>query len=491
MHLPLRRLVVDQPLTQIYQPSLSTFYSTSAAQSGHKFLASWAMFGFCMARIVSCVLRIAWTTRIQNARLAIAASIFLNLGVMVVYAVVLVLASRILRATQPRLGWNPTLRKAIKISYIGIIVVVILLLSFIIASVETLNQGIRTASLWILRPKILVPAACVQSRYFLESRASSACSSQVSVAEQSGLHLDPHQILPGFEIVVIYLFIFARFDQKFWVPNGSQGPGGYSGRNQKEGKGVAEKERAFDSDVQDIGSGDILSEMLLSLPTGEPQKPRHHKALDLVTQPTSILDSLHDSSRFFESGIDTVSAQSLVSGKCVAEASGTEFLLSCQTSCKEHGIFEAWYVVLPSGPQSFEIIKHHIVGSKSLSHVLFRELLIGAADFPAIPGGNFCIIPRRAKLIAVLVVFVERCKAEGICNASVDFLSLGLDMLETSDTVDTVTTYKHVSVSSGSVLESELDIRALLNGFDEGFHDICTTNALCTVDLQDLYLPAL
>lgn len=251
------------------------------------------MFGFCMARIVSCVLRIAWTTRIENARLAIAASIFLNLGVMIVYAVVLVLASRILRATQPRIGWNPTLRKAIKISYIGIVVVVVLLLSFIIASVETLNQEVRTASLWIQRASnlYLLLLNCIAPIFLLfscllptdpEAENFGSCSMRrkkiiLGVASFFSLFIsgfrcgtiwaaprpasDPawydhralfYIVLLGFEIVVIYLFIFTRFDQKFWVPNGSQGPGDYSGRNGKGGRDAAEKEIAFDSDVQSV-----------------------------------------------------------------------------------------------------------------------------------------------------------------------------------------------------------------------------------------------
>ena len=258
-------------------------------RKGHKFLASWAMFGFCMARIVSCVLRIAWTTRIHNARLAIAASIFLNLGVMVVYAVVLVLASRILRATQPRLGWNPVLRKAIKISYVGIVVVVILLLSFIIASVETLNQDVRTASLWVQRAsnlyllllnciapiflilscilpkdpesenfgsgsmrtkKIILGVASFFCLFISGFRCGTIWAAPRPASDPAWFHHRAlfYIVLLGFEIVIIYLFIFTRFDQKFWVPNGSQGAGDYSGKNEK----AVEKEAAFDSDVQSV-----------------------------------------------------------------------------------------------------------------------------------------------------------------------------------------------------------------------------------------------
>lgn len=35
-------------------------------------------------------------------------------------------------------------------------------------------------------------------------------------------------ILYGFEITVLYLFLAARIDKRFWVPNGSDGPGDYS-----------------------------------------------------------------------------------------------------------------------------------------------------------------------------------------------------------------------------------------------------------------------
>ncbi|KAI4731175.1 hypothetical protein E4T49_00781 [Aureobasidium sp. EXF-10728] len=262
-------------------------------RKGHKFLASWAMFGFCMARIVSCILRIAWTTRIQNARLAIAASIFLNLGVMVVYAVVLVLASRILRATQPRLGWNPTLRKAVKVSYVGIVVVVVLLLSFIIASVETLNQNVRTASLWVQRasnlyllllnciaPIFLILSCLLPADPESENFGSGSMRSKkivLGVASFFCLFISGFRcgtiwaaprpasepawfdhralfyiVMLGFEIVVIYLFIFTRFDRMFWVPNGSQGAGDYSREHEKVEEHVDDKEAAFDSDVQSV-----------------------------------------------------------------------------------------------------------------------------------------------------------------------------------------------------------------------------------------------
>lgn len=72
----------------------------------HKFLPTVFIFGFCMSRVGALVLRIAWATRQHNVRLAIAAGVFVNAGVLILYIVNLVFAQRILRALQPKLGWN-------------------------------------------------------------------------------------------------------------------------------------------------------------------------------------------------------------------------------------------------------------------------------------------------------------------------------------------------------------------------------------------------
>ena len=35
-------------------------------------------------------------------------------------------------------------------------------------------------------------------------------------------------ILFGFEIIIVYLFLFTQFHKRFWVPNGSNKPGDYT-----------------------------------------------------------------------------------------------------------------------------------------------------------------------------------------------------------------------------------------------------------------------
>ena len=58
----------------------------------HKFILSGLLFGFCMARITANVLRIAWASNLGNASLAIAAGVFVNAGVLLLFVVNIIFA---------------------------------------------------------------------------------------------------------------------------------------------------------------------------------------------------------------------------------------------------------------------------------------------------------------------------------------------------------------------------------------------------------------
>lgn len=64
-----------------------------------------------MARVVGCVMRIAWSCYPENARLSIAAFIFVPAVVSIMLVANLTFVQRILRATQPALGWHPGFSK--------------------------------------------------------------------------------------------------------------------------------------------------------------------------------------------------------------------------------------------------------------------------------------------------------------------------------------------------------------------------------------------
>ena len=242
---------------------------------GHRFYMSWVMFGFCMARVATMVLRIAWTTRETNAGLAIAANIFLNVGVVLIYIVLLVLALRVFRATHPSLGWNNIFRKTLRVAYCLLGSALILIISFTILTFYTLNPKLRNISLWITRASILyfliinlvtvvllllswlLPRASDSETFGTGSMRSKLII--VAVGEFFSLFIAgfrmgvgwsnarpasnspwydgkaPFYVIEfGFEIVVLYLLLLSRFEKRFWVPNGSTKPGDYS-RIDKDG----------------------------------------------------------------------------------------------------------------------------------------------------------------------------------------------------------------------------------------------------------------
>lgn len=235
----------------------------------HKFYMSWAMFGFCMARVGTCVLRIAWATRPRNARLAVAAGIFTNIGVLVLYLVLLLIAQRMFRATHPKLGWNRPLGQVLQVAYGLLLVALLLSIAFTVLSFYTLNPTLRSAALWIqkgaiiymmvfnvttlvllllcvllprapdhenfgtgsMRAKMINLGVAIFFTIFIAGFRTGTAWSSPRLATNPGWYQTKaafYVIIFGFEIIVIYQFIFTRFDQMFWVPNGSSKPGDYS-----------------------------------------------------------------------------------------------------------------------------------------------------------------------------------------------------------------------------------------------------------------------
>lgn len=236
---------------------------------GHRFYMSWAMFGFGMARVATLVLRLAWACRPDHARLAIAAQIFTNVGILVIYVVDLLLALRVFRALHPRLGWKPILDKSIKLAYVALAVAICLVIGFVIASFYTLNPEVQTASLWATRSGILVlllfnliapilyllclfmppspdaenfgkgsmkaklvilGVALFFTLFIAGFRTGVSWSDARPLADPAWYDTRAafYVIELGFEIIITCMFLFTRFEQRFWIPNGSKGPGDYS-----------------------------------------------------------------------------------------------------------------------------------------------------------------------------------------------------------------------------------------------------------------------
>ncbi|KAI1420192.1 hypothetical protein F5Y12DRAFT_141126 [Xylaria sp. FL1777] len=237
----------------------------------HKFIISGALFGFSMSRIITFILRIVWALKQHNVRLAIAANIFVNAGVLVVYVVNLIFAQRILRARQPTIGWHPSVSIVLKVFYGGIAVALILVIYSVVQSSYTLNTNtlraardiqlaattyllvFTTLPIWLLivahflLPKsaneetfghgsmktkviinVLSTCTCITIAGF---KAGTAWETPRPLSNPAWYHSKPAFYVFSFvlEIIVLALLTLSRVDKRFHIPNGSKQPGDYSG----------------------------------------------------------------------------------------------------------------------------------------------------------------------------------------------------------------------------------------------------------------------
>ena len=236
---------------------------------GHKFIMSGAMFGFCMLRMVACALRISWATKPESVPLVIAASIFVAVGDIVGWVVNLNLAQRILRAVHPGVGWHPAVKVAFIIVYAIIVVSVGLLIGFTVDQYYTLDRikhvhsrdvawyGTTYFAFAATLPIPLVLAVlCAPRKTEIEPfgtgsfRAKNLIVLFGSCCLALGIwfrcatnfltprpvsHPAPYQSKACFyifyfslEILVIYTYLVVRIDKRFYIPDGSKGPGDYS-----------------------------------------------------------------------------------------------------------------------------------------------------------------------------------------------------------------------------------------------------------------------
>lgn len=249
-------------------------------RKGHKFLPSLFMFVFCMARIVTCIMRIVWATRPTSVRIAIAAQIFTNLGVLIVYVVVFVLSQRLLRMTHPRVGWSRALSIADIIIYVFLGVAIVLVIAFTVLSFYTLNTKLLSAASWIQRAGVtyillfnvvtlIVWSSSLCPTTTIDVPGTGSLRSKQVILGSAVLLLN---LIAGFragttweaarpasdpawydsraafymfnfacEIVVVYMLFSTRFDHRFWVPNGSKGPSDYTSAGKLDSTSGAEE----------------------------------------------------------------------------------------------------------------------------------------------------------------------------------------------------------------------------------------------------------
>lgn len=242
---------------------------------GHKFLVSGALFGFCMARITTCVMRIVWSTRPLNIRVGIAATIFVYAGVILLFVINLIFAQRIIRAARPGLGWNPIFSKSFILLYVLIVVTLVMLITSVIQTFYTLNSNTRRIdrdislyaqtyylSIAFLPIPLIIFGLVIPRKTRVEKFGSGRFRTKVVILLLSSslltlgsgfrtgtAYMNPRpRADPAWyhskacfylfnltiEYVVVLLYVIVRVDMRFHVPDGSKGPGYYSGQQLKE-----------------------------------------------------------------------------------------------------------------------------------------------------------------------------------------------------------------------------------------------------------------
>lgn len=277
---------------------------------GHKFLPSGVTFGFCMSRIVTMCLRIAWACHPHNIPLGLASNIFAYVGVVLLFVLNLIFAQRMLRASYPRIGWSRPASLFVKGLVAILIMTIIMLVTVMVISFYTLNPHtlhvvhdiqlyavtfcaflafvplpVALFCLLFPRPNTQLDVFGKGSWYgkgmIIVVAAFLLC---LGASFRAGTVYDPIRprndpawydsraafYLFNFtvEIIVVYLFLFGRTDQRFHVPNGSSKVRHYGGaqistKGQQDDSGFAVETLATSTHEADSGVGS-LSEVPIS-----------------------------------------------------------------------------------------------------------------------------------------------------------------------------------------------------------------------------------
>lgn len=238
-------------------------------RKGHKFLISGLLFGFCMARIAAQVMRIVWACYPEDVSVAIAAMIFVSLGVLILFLTNLIFAQRIIRAAHPHFGWHRAIHYSFMVLYILILLMLIMVIIATVQSFYTLNIHTktidadlqRTASTYLmlisfLPIPIVILGLILPRQTRVEKFGSGRWRTKIRILLASSVLLclgasfrtgtafrnprpkdDPAWYHAKWcfyffnftlEIIVVYLYLILRIDQRFHIPDKSHGPGDYS-----------------------------------------------------------------------------------------------------------------------------------------------------------------------------------------------------------------------------------------------------------------------
>jgi hypothetical protein len=252
--------------------------------------------GLCKIRVITLSLRMAWACYNTNIKLGIAAQVFVNIGVVLLYFVNLFFTQRIVRAQHANFGWSVLFTPLIPILCVITVLTIIALIVSTIQSFYTLDTnihridrivelygstafsviaflpiGIITLSTLLrvrsqkavdkfgegkMRTKILIvfPSAALLT-FAASLKAGTAYSPTIPILSSTG---GQSSALPtpwyfnrgifyalgfGVEIIILFFYMAVRVDKRFIIPDGANGPYSYGGGFVFAGESGNEKSR--------------------------------------------------------------------------------------------------------------------------------------------------------------------------------------------------------------------------------------------------------
>jgi len=94
-----------------------------------------------MARTVTCIMRISSIAKQSNISLEVAALVFTNAGVLLLYIVNLIFAQRLFRAQHPSIGWSPLFSLLFKCLYILVVLTIAMVIVAVVQTFFSLNTN--------------------------------------------------------------------------------------------------------------------------------------------------------------------------------------------------------------------------------------------------------------------------------------------------------------------------------------------------------------
>jgi hypothetical protein len=223
-----------------------------------------------MARITTCILRIASVCLPHNIRLAIAAQIFIAAGVLLIFVINLIWSQRLVRSLHPKFGWHRGPSIFLRSLYVLIVFTLIILITATVQSFYTLRQRTKTIDrdlqlygstvfaiisflpIPIVSVSLILAVPGTHERFgngrlrtkiaillagatLLCLGASYRCGTSWLTPVPMSKPLPPYFHKAAFyifnfgvEIITVYLYATMRVDLRFHIPDGARGPGSYN-----------------------------------------------------------------------------------------------------------------------------------------------------------------------------------------------------------------------------------------------------------------------